>query len=80
MDEFKFKLKPVKCWSCGYEFYESNASYHELCDTYICPSCGSCYCSLSSEAKSALDAAMYSYGHWSPYENPPKRKKRRKKK
>lgn len=67
-----------KCWVCGLVFVDDRAEFCESCQTFKCPGCGAHFCSLPEEVKRALDAEMFSVGLWSPYENPPKRKKRRK--
>jgi hypothetical protein len=72
-----FRDKTWLCWFGQHSFSESQAKYHETCDTLICPICQKCYCHLSPEAKEALDAEAYSLGIWKdPWSNPPKRKKR----
>lgn len=62
------------CWACGVNFNPPKENYHELCQTYRCPSCGSCFCSLTPETQKALDRAMASYGLWDPFGNPCRRK------
>jgi hypothetical protein len=64
-----------KCWVCGEEFEDSH--FCDNCKTFICPHCGTHFCSLPEEAKKALDAEMYTLGLWSPYTNPCRRKRRR---
>lgn len=66
-----------KCWSCGKEFEDDDSLFCDECQTFICPSCGTHYCTLPEVAKRTLDAEMYSLGLWDPYSDSPKRKKRR---
>lgn len=67
------KPKGYYCWACGTYFNPPADSYCEVCKTYKCPN-GHCFCSLSPETQKALDRAMASYGLWSPFSNPCRRK------
>lgn len=66
-----------KCWDCGSVFEDDGAEFCGECQTFICPSCGTHYCTLPEPVRRALDAEMWSVGLWNPYTNPPRRKKRR---
>jgi len=65
------------CWFCQMPFVDVGAEFCEQCQTFRCPHCGGCYCSLSPEAKQALDMEQFSLGLWDPFHNPPKRKRRK---
>jgi len=65
------------CWFCQLPFEDVGAKFCEACQTFCCPHCFRCYCNLTEEAKLALDSEMFSVGLWSPYGNPPKRKRRK---
>jgi hypothetical protein len=72
-----FQGRPVDiCWKCGEYFFEDNAEYCEVCGTLKCNS-GHCLCSLSPEARKAVEAELTSLGMWES--TSPRRKKRRKK-
>ncbi len=46
----KFFIDPnVYCFSCGKKFRIKTSSICTKCGWYICPSCGSCACSLREE-------------------------------
>jgi hypothetical protein len=62
------------CWNCLETFESDVAEWCARCTTFTCPSCGTCFCKLTPEAQRAVSAAMYTYGHWKPGQNP--RKKR----
>jgi len=57
------------CWVCEKPFYE--VDYCNKCTTFKCPNCGSCFCSLTPEARRAVINAMKSYGFW--FSNPRKK-------
>jgi len=65
------------CWFCQMPFTVMGAEFCGVCQTFKCPHCGGCYCSLSLEAKRALDMEMHSVGLWDVFHNPPKRKRRK---
>ncbi|RLE64849.1 MAG: hypothetical protein DRJ47_06655 [Thermoprotei archaeon] len=68
------EAKEHQCWSCGTSFHVTQADYCEICGTYKCPSCGTCLCSISPEARRAVEVEMQAYDLW----DPPKRKKKSK--
>ena len=71
------KRRVSYCFVCCEPFEEREELYHEVCDTWVCPRCGKCFCGLSEDAKRALDAEMFSLGLWLPYANPRRRKRRK---
>jgi len=56
------------CFVCGEKFEVSKASECPRCGWLICVECGKCYCSLSKEAKRAVDALEETYCKHCPFE------------
>lgn len=63
------------CWACGNLFREDNAEYCTVCWTLKCSSGGHCLCSLTPEARRAVEAELTSLGMWES--GSPRKKKRR---
>lgn len=67
------------CWfpDCGAVWFLDEGEYHDVCDTWKCPSCKRCFCDLPYNIQYALDAEGASSWGWNPWHNPRERKKRK---